>query len=276
MKKVASILSKRLSGLTKGKMNELAEKSTSGQLSSFSAIFGSTKLDPAQEQFIKNLLEKYAPEEQEFDLKEDLLALLSITVEIKAITNQAAILHGQRIKAAQEILKKYRDGAFSAWLISSYGNRQTPYNFLQYYEFYKTIPETLHPQIEAMPRQAIYTLASRKGPLQKKEEIIKNFKGETKQQLITLIRSTFPLELKDKRKEKLVDNAITSLKRAVELVENAEADFTEKQKVVVSEILSKFLTHLTQKSVFIPKQPEDARRAIKGNFLKSEELFEAD
>ena len=49
-------------------------------------------------------------------------------------------------KERKTILKNYRDGAFSAWLIATYGNRQTPYNFLQYYELYITLPEHLHLQ----------------------------------------------------------------------------------------------------------------------------------
>src|ERR1700677_3684402 len=96
------------------KMTALVERSNNGDLSSFSGVFRVMPLNDQE--------------------KEDLEALTAITSEVKAITNQAVILHGERIKRAQEILKKYRDGAFTAWLFATYGNRQTPYNFLQYYE----------------------------------------------------------------------------------------------------------------------------------------------
>ena len=139
--------------------------------------------------------------------------LSAITSEVKAINNQAAILHGERIKKAQEILKKYRDGAFSAWLIATYGNRQTPYNFLQYYELHTSLPQTLHPKLDEMPRQAVYTLASRSGPFEKKQEIIKNYQGEPKQELLSLIRKTFPLALDDKRKQDAAEYAIQVLTR---------------------------------------------------------------
>lgn len=72
----------------------------------------------------------------EGNLTLDLAELSLITSEVKAINNQAAILHGERIKKAQTLLKSYQEGAFSAWLNATYGNRQTPYNLMQYYEFF--------------------------------------------------------------------------------------------------------------------------------------------
>ena len=90
----------------------------------------------------------------------DLEFLTTITSEVKAINNQAIILHGERIKqCTRTFLTKYRDGAFSAWLISTYGNRQTPYNFLQYYEFYQSLNLELQKRMDDMPRQVVlYTL----------------------------------------------------------------------------------------------------------------------
>ena len=82
-------------------------------------------------------------------------------------------MHGERIKKAQEILKSYRDGAFTAWLLAAYGNRQTPYNFLQYYELYTALSPGLHSQLEAMPRHAVYVLASRSGELTQKETMVR-------------------------------------------------------------------------------------------------------
>lgn len=196
-------------------MNELAEKSSQGQLTVFSGVFKVSQLGEKEKEELFSLLRNYSSEENP-DLDEDLRSLIAITSEVKAINNQAAILHGERIKQAQTILKDYRDGAFTAWLMSTYGNRQTPYNFLQYYEFYSQIPKTLHPQVESMPRQAVYTLASRQAPMEKKEEIVRNYNGETKQQMITLIRSLFPLDEKDGRKENIGESSIKALQRLVE------------------------------------------------------------
>lgn len=230
MNKLTSILSKRLSGSSKEKMKELAQKSREGELSTFSAIFGSTPLNPFIEKNLKEILEKYAPKTTDFDLFSDLNLLLSITREVKAITQQAVILHGERIKKAQEILKRYQDGAFSAWLIETYGNRQTPYNFLQYYEFYKALPSQLHMQLESMPRQAIYTLASRKGSFDQKAEIIRNYQGESKTHLLALIRSQFPLPEHDKRGEKLIENALSSLKKLRDLFSTKKIPITQDEQ----------------------------------------------
>ena len=155
-----------------------------------------------------------------YDIEPDLSSLSTLTSEVKAIANQAVILHGERIKRAQEILKKYRDGAFTAWLFATYGNRQTPYNFLQYYEFYTTLPSNLHPLIDQMPRQAVYSLASRGGAIERKTEIVRNYSGQSKQELLTLIRQEFPLTEDDKRHPNLAAHAIQLLKRSKELLKN--------------------------------------------------------
>ncbi len=195
------------------KMTELAEISSKGNLSSFAGVFKVSPLTSQEKEDLEALLNDYKSESA-YPIDDDLQNLSSLTSEIKAINNQAAILHGERIQKAQDILKKYRDGAFSAWLINTYGNRQTPYNFLQYYEFYLQLPPKLHPKLDEMPRQAIYTLASRDAPFEQKEEILKNYNGETKNQVLTLIRKTFPLDDRDGRKEDLGEQALISLKKA--------------------------------------------------------------
>lgn len=211
MAKLTSILQQRFLKKEAPKMAALAEQSSEGNLSSFAGIFGTHKLSEKEQEELVSLLNKYAPEGID-DFSSDLDSLISLTAEVRAINNQAALLHGERIKRAQLLLKKYRDGAFTAWLLTTYGNRQTPYNFLQYYEFYSKIPKPLQPQIEAMPRQAIYTLASRDGAYEKKEEIVRGYQGESKQELLALIRSRFPLDSKDQRRENPGDKAIIAMK----------------------------------------------------------------
>lgn len=168
----------------------MAKKSAEGNLTSFSGLFSIAELNEGERGYLEALLTEYNPGKQ--NINHDLNNLISITSEVKAINNQAAILHGERIKKAQKILTKYEEGAFSAWLVAAYGNRQTPYNFMQYYDFYTSMPNRLHPQIETMPRQAIYTLSSRSGDLNKKKAIVEKYNGETKSELLSLIRESFP------------------------------------------------------------------------------------
>ena len=131
------------------KMTALVERSNNGDLSSFSGVFRVAQLNEKEKADLESILRTFRIGEA-VDFDGDLKALMAITSEVKAITNQAVILHGERIKRAQELLKKYREGAFTAWLFSTYGNRQTPYNFLQYYEFYSILPQTLHPSLNRL------------------------------------------------------------------------------------------------------------------------------
>lgn len=203
------------------KTTELARAASQGELSSFSGIFRVTPLGEQEQSTLEQLLRSYATVSMD-GVTEDLVALSLVTSEIKAISNQAAMLHGERIKKAQTILKRYREGAFSAWLVSTYGNRQTPYNFLHYYEFYLSLPPHLTPKLDAMPRQAVYTLASREASLEKKHEILENYQGETKQEMLTLIRREFPLENGDGRQEQRVQQAIHQLHRLLPLFQHPQ------------------------------------------------------
>lgn len=235
--KVNSLLTQRFKRATEklSKMTALAEMSTSGSLSSFSGIFRVTPLSSAEEESLRLLLDAHSTEEA--DLKEDLKRLSHITTEVKAINNQAAILHGERIKKAQEILKRYKDGAFTAWLIATYGNRQTPYNFLQYYELHTALPQTFHTKLEEMPRQAVYALASRSGSHDKKLQIIQNYNGEPKQELLALIRETFPLAKEDRRAQDLAELALTTLERLQTLFSHRKFKPTDGQKERLEEIV---------------------------------------
>lgn len=236
MSNVNALLGERLkkSGQT-SKMAAVAKQSAEGNLTSFSGIFSVSELSGADKESLAILLKEYASTDE--DLSGDLNALISITSEVKAINNQAAILHGERIKKAHEILIKYQDGAFTAWLIATYGNRQTPYNFLQYYEFYEALPRSLRPQIEAMPRQAVYTLASRDGPLASKQRIVENFSGQTKAELLLQIRETFPLPVKDKRRPDFAQSAIQILQKLYHGLDSSEASITNQQKKTICQLL---------------------------------------
>jgi len=219
------------------KMTALVERSNNGDLSSFSGVFRVAALNEKEKDDIETILRNFRTSES-FDFESDLKALMAITSEVKAITNQAVILHGERIKRAQDILKKYREGAFTAWLFSTYGNRQTPYNFLQYYEFYTVLPQALHPKLDQMPRQAVYSLASRAGAFDKKESIVKNYTGQAKDELLKLIRHEFPLPEDDKRLPHFTSNAIAFLKRAREMLKNPNCHPREDEKKQIQNLIS--------------------------------------
>lgn len=229
MGKVQDLLNLRLKKAEKSsKMAVMAKQSASGELTSFSGFFGIVDLSSSEQEALQNMLESYATESAK--IQHDLSSLISITSEVKAINNQAALLHGERIKQAQNILKRYRDGAFTAWMMMTYGNRQTPYNFLQYFEFYRLMPKTLQKLLDKMPRQAVYTLASRDGSMERKKEIIQNFQGETKQQLLGTIREAFPLDESDRRRYDLADDTIQNLEKVLTKLMRSPQNLKKRQK----------------------------------------------
>jgi hypothetical protein len=88
-----------------------------------------------------------------------------------------------------------------------------------------------------MPRQAVYSLASRSGDFEKKEEIVKNYSGEPKEALLDLIRKTFPLSEKDERAQNAPDFAIRSLRKLCNQIKNAKFHPTPKQKATLHQLL---------------------------------------
>ncbi len=236
MADVNALLSERLNKKQKkGKVTALGHKSASGNLSGFSGLFGVAELSERERETLMDLLEQYATDD--VDITRDLKALEAITSEVKAINNQAALLHGERIKKAHSVFIKYQEGAFTAWLISTYGNRQTPYNLWQYYEFYTAMPKKLRPQVEAMPRQAVYTLASREGSLDVKKHIVESYDGETKHELLSLIRTQFPLATSDRRRQNITESAIVSLERVFATLRNNSVRMTKSQKKALLDLL---------------------------------------
>lgn len=242
MAKINSLLSQRLKTASEklSKMTNLVELSSSGNLSSFAGVFRITVLNETEKQTLKDILNQYKNENQE--VIQDLEYLSSLTAEVKAINSQAIILHGERIQKAQQILTSYQEGAFSAWLICTYGNRQTPYNFLQYYELYRAIPASLQAQLDLIPRQAAYSLASRQGPLDRKQHIIKTYQGQSKQELLELIRITFPLSIKDKRAQDAANLTILNLKKILVQIKKSTFCPSHKQKQQLFNLLKELKT----------------------------------
>jgi len=236
------LLSKRMKTNKSEKINQLAERSSTGELSGFSGIFKISPLTNQEQETIFSILQEHA--EEDVDIQTDLKQLTAITSEVKAINNQAIILHGERIKKAQSLLKSYKDGAFSSWLVATYGNRQTPYNFLQYFEFYTTSEPDLRDKIDLMPKQVIYSLASREGDHEKKQEVINGYSGESKQELLEKIREMFPLASHDKRQSTSSGMLVKNLERVLNKVQARSFKPTDKERSALSTLLTKILSHV--------------------------------
>lgn len=242
MSKLNALLMGRFkSQAKKEKMNQLVERSSATPSTSFAAPFQATPLTDQERAFLRSLLEKY--QDGAGNLSEDLNFLSTITSEVKAISNQAVILHGERIKRAQELFKKYQDGAFSNWLLKTYGNRQTPYNFMQYYELYKDLPKNLQGIVDEMPRQAIYSLSSRSVSQEKKVAFVKAYNGESKNELLEKLRTSFPLAKQDKRNPNKTKGVFDLLTRAKKSMETDRFLPTKEEKAQLKTLM-KQLNHL--------------------------------
>lgn len=243
MSHVNMLLGERLKRNEKSsKMTVMADRSASGNLTGFSGIFSPSEPTEEEKKAVEDILLRY--ETGKGDIKRDLSLLISITSEVTAINNQAVILHGERIKKAHTILTSYREGAFTAWLITAYGNRQTPYNFMQYYLFCEAMPKALRTQIESMPRQAVYTLATREGDLDKKRNIVEAYKGQTKGELLKIIRKAFPLEEADRRQKDPGQEVIDMLKRLSDFLKENVGKISKSRKPAISALLDDIRSRL--------------------------------
>jgi hypothetical protein len=164
--------------------------------------------------------------------------LTNITKQIKSISAQSVLLHGERIKQAQDLLANYKEGAFTKWLMCTYGNRQTPYSMLRFYEFYQSAPKETRPIIESAPKKCVYMLASRDGDEAKKLDLLKEHGSSSQSDLLLLIQSTFPLEETDKRKP-LNLSTIESMKKLCLKLESRSKYLTENDRISIKNLIER-------------------------------------
>jgi hypothetical protein len=216
---------------------------------SFKTAFDVQKLDVHEEESIKAILERNRSvgdtQVSKAVLEEDFSQLKTITSEIKSISRQGAFLIGERVLKAREILKPYADGTFTAWLEGTFGSRKTGYNMLSYYELYRVLPdESIKTKDKSMSQRAAYSLANRKGEIQRKIEIIDQYFNLDSADLIQLVRDEFSNY--DARSRKSVTALVGRLLDVVEQISKKRGRFSKKDiqdlrhaKSKIGEILKK-------------------------------------
>lgn len=202
---------------------EAFELKESNNQSEFMEKFLISPLTGQEDRKIQFILQEMSYPSSSIDsqVESDYKALYNIITQIKAINQQGVLLHGERIHQAKVILKKYKDGAFTKWLELAYGNRQTPYRMLQYYEFFRTLESDVQQLMQSMPKKAAYVLASRDGDRHKKIELIREYHSRPSEHIIQMVQETFPLSKEDCRKGKEED---------VVLVNSIQADLMRLKK----------------------------------------------
>lgn len=230
---------------------EAFEVQSPGKNSNFNGMFGNFKLTEKEKESLHELLKEFqkpinalAQEE----IKKDLKRLLEITANVKGIKAQSLLLQGEQIKEAQQLLRRYRDGAFTRWLIATYGNRQTPYSILQYYEFHLLLPAAFRHKIEVMPKKAAYTLASREGEMRKKLEILENYDADRDKpaDIILLIQEALPKRGEDRRRrQNFIEKSISQLEELAALFTAKKAQLSTFNKQAIAKA-AKALIDLSQ------------------------------
>lgn len=203
----------------------------------------SCKLSPSEENKIQKLLADYynPSNTEEGEVSSHYHQLKTITEEVRSISAQSILLHGERIKRAQTLLKNYRDGAFTQWLTSTYGNRHTPYSMLRYYELYHDLKsEDLQKKLETMPKRAVYVLAFRDAPILLKRDIVDKYKGEKQNDIIREIQFRFPpAEYDNRRRRSPNAETIAKMFEFYKRIEMNLDDLNEKNKEKIQELIDK-------------------------------------
>lgn len=213
---------------SKAAKEEVEQFNLAVNVNSFNAVFDLQKLDEKEEAHLEEILENnWIPDNlSETESKQTLAKLKSITSEIKSISRQGAFLVGERVTQAREMLKPYRDGTFTLWLESTFGSRRSGYNMLMYYELFTSLPdEDLRRKYKIMPQRAAYSLANRRGDLQKKMEIIDKYFGLKSNELISIVQKEF--SNRDGRSKKGVLSLINRLLESIDQLVKRKKELTK-------------------------------------------------
>ena len=97
---------------------------------------------------------------------------------------------------------------------------------------------------DELPRQAIYSLATRKGPLQEKQKFLLNSEGKTKKTLLEEIRTRFPLKENDKRGEKIFSKLFLMLSSLEKEIGQKKGLLQEKERQMLAEKAKKMASIL--------------------------------
>jgi len=202
------------------------------QSNPFNAIFETPVLDEKLANSIDRIMVALAaPENAEEQVRHDTIQLKNIAVEIKGIEKQGVLLIGERLFKAREIFGHYEKGneSFSSWLNIVFKHRSTAYNFLSYYELYKSLPNIeLRNRLKEMPHKAAYILASRKGDITKKTEVIEKYSELRADEIIAILQDVFPPAIRKEQKRTSAYTIISAvrinLKKLISRKRSLESD----------------------------------------------------
>ena len=205
----------------------------------FKSIFKIQSLDNKDSQLIEELILDNCNIQDE--VEEDTIQLKQLTIEVRGILKEGALLLGEKIYKARDILKKHNKNknSFTEWLKIAFNNsRSTAYNALSYYEFHNALPnDDLKELFKKFPHKAAYLLSTRNGEFNQKLDILRMHHHLKSDELIDIIEEAMPLPHDDQRKRKDHDVLLVSKIRAcLQKLSKRKGNLTHELRVQMGEL----------------------------------------
>lgn len=217
--------------IQKSRMTRPSAPPISGAVNAFNSLFAVQDLSDQESRSIERILvEGYEPGRfTEGEVDQDAVEIKRLTKELMAIKRQEMVLIGERIAQARAIFRKYKDRTFREWLDLTFGSFKTGYNYLSFYDLYLLVPDEIKARLKEMPAKAVYVLASKKVPVERKIAIVKDHAQETAQNLIQLIQET----LGDRRTIRRPTNEklISSMEREASMILAEHLDEAQRKRL---------------------------------------------
>ena len=164
-----------------------------------------------KEQFfieLNEIIEKNIEDQEK--LKKDLHELVHLSKECNSIQKQGIVLLGEKIHRTKEIFSAYKEfkSLFTHWIKKTFSSEKTAYNALSFFELHQEFSNEDREKLKKMPLKASYALASRKGDIEKKRQIVQEKYELASDEILDTIRNVFPLAENDLRKNKSSINQI--------------------------------------------------------------------
>ncbi|ACZ33583.1 conserved hypothetical protein (plasmid) [Chlamydia pneumoniae LPCoLN] len=141
---------------------------------------------------LDSLFNKYTLKDEKKDI---FLSIKTLTCQIKSIQKQHVLLIGEKIYKVRELLKTIEstETTFSAWISLVFSTKSSAYNALAYYELFIGLPSKNEQLLlQSIPYKAAYLLASRKGSIERKLDVMKRINGLPNTSAISILNKYLP------------------------------------------------------------------------------------
>lgn len=149
-------------------------------------------LTPSEINQLDNLLSKHDLEGREKDV---FFSIKTLTCQIKSIQKQHVLLIGEKVYKVRELLKTIgsSDTTFSSWISLVFSTKSSAYNALAYYELFISLPNKDEQiLLQSIPYKAAYLLASRRGSIEKKMDVMRKMNGLPNTSAIFILNKHLP------------------------------------------------------------------------------------